>query len=102
MLASKCMWDNTAVGCDMQLPFIEDVSLEVLDLGTKPTKVGGVKVYRVGDEEVIMEMQAIWGSNCRVRASAQIKIAGFVIYIPVEVSNIQVTSEGAAFFLAAL
>jgi hypothetical protein len=77
-------------------PFIEDVSLEVLDLGTKPIKVGGVKVYRVGDEEVIMEMQAIWGSNCRVRVSAQIKIAGFVIYVPVEVSNIQLKATARA------
>ncbi|KAK9809105.1 hypothetical protein WJX72_009433 [[Myrmecia] bisecta] len=72
-----------------QFPFIELISIETLDLGTRPIRVGGVKMYESKEEEVKMEVAAIWGSNARIRVVARLKIAGFVLEIPVEVANIQ-------------
>ena len=74
----------------LQYPFIEAVDIELIDFGTKPLRVGGIKVYDTTDDEVIMETAVVWGSNARVRASARIKIAEWAFYIPIEVSDFQV------------
>ena len=55
----------------LQYPFIEAVDIELIDFGTKPLRVGGIKVYDTTDDEVIMETAVVWGSNARVRASAR-------------------------------
>lgn len=75
----------------LQYPFIEAIDIELIDFGTKPMTVGGVKVYYSQDDEVIMESPLIWGSNAAVRASARIKIAKWSFYMPIELSDFQVS-----------
>ena len=36
-------------------------------MGTIPLRLGGVKVYKSGGDEAILEAPAVWGSDCRVR-----------------------------------
>lgn len=74
----------------MQYPFIEAIDIELIDFGTKPMRVGGVKVYYSQDDEVIMESPLTWGSNATIRASARIKISKWSFYLPVELSEFQV------------
>ena len=77
----------------LQYPFIEAIDIELIDFGTKPMRVGGVKVYYSQDDEVIMESPLTWGSNATVRASARIKISKWSFYIPVELSDFQVSKS---------
>ena len=74
----------------MQYPFIQAVDIEAIDLGEQPPAIGGAKTYTSSADEAILEAPLMWGSSARVRVSARIKVAGFVLYIPVEVTNVQV------------
>ncbi|KAK9915888.1 hypothetical protein WJX75_005707 [Coccomyxa subellipsoidea] len=74
-------------------PFIQAVDIEVLDLGTKPPAIGGAKTYTSSVDEAILEAPVMWGSDMRVRVSVRIKLGGYVLYLPVEVSNIQVRAD---------
>ncbi len=74
----------------VQYPFIQAVDIEVLDLGTKPPAIGGAKTYTSSVDEAILEAPVMWGSDMRVRVAVRIKLGGYVLYLPVEVSNIQV------------
>lgn len=65
------------------------IDIELIDFGTKPIRVGGMKVYTSRDDEVIMESSLYWGSNARVRASARLTLFGWGFYIPLEISKIQ-------------
>ena len=76
----------------MQYPFVEAIDIELIDFGTKPLHVGGLKVFNSHDDEVIMECPLFWGSNARVRASARVRLWRWSLYIPMEVNNIQVLS----------
>lgn len=76
--------------CWLQYPFIEAIDIELIDFGTKPMRVAGVKVYNSVDDEVIMETPLCWGSNARVRVSTRIRISKWSFYIPIEISNFQV------------
>ncbi|EIE27098.1 hypothetical protein COCSUDRAFT_45729 [Coccomyxa subellipsoidea C-169] len=74
-------------------PFIQAVDIEVLDLGTKPPAIGGAKTYTSSVDEAILEAPVMWGSDMRVRVAVRIKLGGYVLYLPVEVSNIQVRAD---------
>lgn len=75
-----------------QYPFIEAIDIELIDFGTKPIRVGGVKVYGSFDDEVIMETPLTWGSNASVRASMRLRFNKWSFYIPVEIANFQVSA----------
>ena len=66
------------------------MDIEAIDLGDEPPAIGGAKTFTSSADEAIVEAPLMWGSRARVRVSARIKVAGFVLYIPVEVTNIQV------------
>ena len=72
-----------------QTPFVQAVDIEVIDLGTKPPAIGGVKSYSATSDEATMECTLMWGSDARVRVSVRVGIEPLAIYIPAEVSNIQ-------------
>ena len=81
---SACLW------CLVQYAFVQAVDVETLDMGTYPMSVGGVKVYKTTEDEGIFECPLTWGSNARVRISARVMLGPFILYIPVEVQNLQV------------
>lgn len=74
----------------MQIPVVEAVDIELIDLGTHPLTIGGIKAYETNGEEVMIEVPVHWGSNMRVRVSARLGLAGYAVNIPVEVKDIQV------------
>ena len=74
----------------VQYPFIQAVDIEVLDLGSQPPAIGGAKSYSAANDEAILEAPVLWGGDARVRASVRIKVGQFVLYLPVEVRNLQV------------
>lgn len=50
----------------LQSKLLDSIEIEVLDLGTKPLRIGGIKTYETKDDEVIVEAPILWGSDCRV------------------------------------
>lgn len=70
---------------------VEAVDIELIDLGTHPLTIGGIKAYETNGEEVMIEVPVHWGSNLRVRVSARLGLAGYAVNIPVEVRDVQVT-----------
>lgn len=74
----------------LQYPFIEAIDIELIDFGTKPVRLAGIKVYSSTDDEVITETPFTWGSNACIRASARIRFQKWSFYIPIEISNFQV------------
>ena len=74
----------------VQYPFIQAVDIEVLDLGTQAPAIGGAKSYSAANDEAILEAPVLWGGDARVRVSVRIKVGGFVLYLPVEVRDLQV------------
>ena len=74
----------------MQIPVVQAVNIDLIDLGTYPLKFGGVKAYETVAEEGMLEVPVQWGSNARVRVSARLGFGGYCVDIPVEVRDIQV------------
>ena len=74
----------------IQVPVVQGVNIELIDLGTHPLAIGGVKAYETVAEEGMLEVPVQWGSNARVRVSARLGFAGYYVNIPVEVRDIQV------------
>ena len=74
----------------LQIPVVQAVDIELIDLGTNPLRIGGIKAYETVGEEVMIEVPVQWGSNARVRVSARLGFAGFYVNIPIEVRDIQV------------
>ena len=78
-----------AVCVPAQYAFVQAVDIENLDMGTIPLSVGGVKVYETSEDEGIFECPMTWGSNAVVRISARIMLGPLVLYLPVEIKNLQ-------------
>ena len=76
----------------MQYPFIQAVDIEILDMGSQPAAFGGAKSYPTANDEAILEAPLLWGGDARVRASVRIKVGTFVLYLPVEIRDLQVCS----------
>ena len=74
-----------------QYPFIQAVDIEVLDLGEQPPAIGGAKSYATSNDEAVLEAPVMWGGDARVRVAVRVKLGGFVLYLPVEVRDLQVT-----------
>ena len=74
-----------------QYPFIQAVDIEVLDLGEEPPAIGGAKSYATSNDEAVLEAPVMWGGDARVRVALRVKLGGFVLYLPVEVRDLQVT-----------
>ena len=77
----------------MQYAFVQAVDVETLDMGTLPMSVGGVKVYQTSEDEGIFECPLTWGSNARVRVGARLVLGPLVLYLPVEIQNLQVQPQ---------
>lgn len=75
------------------VPVVQSVNIELIDLGTHPLAIGGVKAYETVAEEGMLEVPVQWGSNARVRVSARLGFAGYYVNIPVEVRDIQVKAR---------
>lgn len=74
----------------VQYPFIQAVDIEILDMGSQPPAIGGAKSYATNNDEAILEAPMLWGGDARVRVAVRIKVGGFVLYLPVEVRDLQV------------
>ena len=74
-----------------QYPFIQAVDIEVLDLGEQPPAIGGAKSYATSNDEAVLEAPVMWGGDARVRVAVRVKLGGFVLYLPVEVRDLQAT-----------
>lgn len=72
---------------------LEAIDMECLDLGTRPIRIGGIKVYETNEDEVILEAPILWGSNAKIRIAAKIRVAGVMVYVPVEVTDIVMKAE---------
>jgi len=72
-----------------QYPFIEAMDIELIDFGTKPMRIQGVKVYPSQDNEVVMESLLTWGSNARFRASLRLRLSKWSFYLPIELADFQ-------------
>ncbi|KAK9825678.1 hypothetical protein WJX81_002318 [Elliptochloris bilobata] len=70
-------------------PFVQAVDIETIDLGSKAPAIGGVKSYSSSSDEATIECTLMWGSDAKVRVSVRVGIEPLAIYIPAEVSNIQ-------------
>ena len=68
---------------------MQAVDIENLDMGTIPMSVGGVKVYQTSEDEGIFECPMTWGGDAVVRVSARIMLGPLVLYLPIEVKNLQ-------------
>ena len=77
-------------GCVLQYPFLEAMDIELIDFGTKPMRIQGVKVYPSQDNEVVMESPVSWGSNARIRASLRLRFSKWSFYLPIELADFQV------------
>ena len=66
------------------------MDIELIDFGTKPMRIQGVKVYPSQDNEVVMESPLTWGSNARIRASVRLRFKKWSFYMPVELADFQV------------
>ena len=75
----------------VQYPFIQAVDIEVLDLGEQPPAIGGAKSYATSNDEAVLEAPVMWGGDARVRVAVRVKLGGFVLYLPVEVRDLQAT-----------
>jgi hypothetical protein len=58
--------------------------------GNVVQQVTGMKVYHTKDDDAIMETNLEWGSDIRVRVGVRLKLGPFVIYVPLEVEDVQV------------
>lgn len=74
---------------------MQAVNIELIDLGTHPLAVGGVKAYETVAEEAMLEVPVQWGSNARVRVSVRVGLAGMYMNIPIEVRDVQVLQSAA-------
>lgn len=72
------------------MPVVQAVNIELIDLGTHPLAIGGVKAYETAAEEAMLEVPVQWGSNARVCVSVRVGFAGLYMNIPIEVKDIQV------------
>lgn len=74
----------------LQVPVVQAVNIELIDLGTHPIAIGGVKAYETADEESMLEVPVQWGSNARVCVSVRVGFGGMYMNIPIEVKDVQV------------
>mmetsp|Transcript_21148 Transcript_21148/g.58683 ORF Transcript_21148/g.58683 Transcript_21148/m.58683 type:complete len:654 (+) Transcript_21148:121-2082(+) len=76
-----------------QVGVLEALEIECLDLGNRPIRIGGIKVYETNEDEVILEAPILWGSNAKIRLSARLRLGPAMMYVPVEVSDIVMKAE---------
>lgn len=75
------------------VPVVQAVNIELIDLGTHPLRLGGVKAYETVAEEGMLEVPVQWGSNARVRVSVTLGVAGYGVSIPIEVRDVQLKAR---------
>lgn len=69
---------------------MQAVNIELIDLGSHPLAIGGVKAYETTAEEAMLEVPVQWGSNARVCVSVRVGFGSMYMNIPIEVKDIQV------------
>lgn len=69
MCAQKytCSTTATQEEATKGLVHLEDIQLEVFDLGDSPLRVAGLKRYSTSQDEVIVDMPVQWGSQVDIR-----------------------------------
>ncbi|KAL3130563.1 hypothetical protein ABBQ38_008369 [Trebouxia sp. C0009 RCD-2024] len=77
----------------LQVPVVQAVNIELIDLGTHPIAIGGVKAYETADEESMLEVPVQWGSNARVCVSVRVGFGGMYMNIPIEVKDVQLKAR---------
>mmetsp|Transcript_9432 Transcript_9432/g.22710 ORF Transcript_9432/g.22710 Transcript_9432/m.22710 type:complete len:583 (-) Transcript_9432:189-1937(-) len=77
----------------LRVGVLEALDVECFDLGDRPIRIGGIKVYETNEDEVIIEAPILWGSNSTIRIAARVRLAGVVVYIPIEVGDIVLKAE---------
>ena len=74
------------------IPFVQNVRIDVFDLGRRPFRVDSFKSYAssMSDNWIMLEAPLLWGGDMRVRVVVELSFGGlFVVSVPVEVANIQ-------------
>jgi hypothetical protein len=75
-----------------RIPLVQNVRIDVLDLGTRPFRVDSFKSYMSHNDDnwIMFEAPLLWGGDMRVRVVVEVSFFGlFVVGIPVEVANVQ-------------
>ena len=49
-----------------QVKILSSITIDKVDLGKRPMKLGGIKAYETREDEVIMEAPVLWGSSADV------------------------------------
>ncbi|KAF5832806.1 hypothetical protein DUNSADRAFT_11179 [Dunaliella salina] len=96
-----------------QIPYVEDIILGTTSmaderlygpaaewvrgnefhLGRLPLQLGGIKSYDTPDDEVVLEIPLMWGSDAKLNVGVLLKLWLFRLFVPVEVSNLQMKVE---------
>ena len=61
--------EGTVAGGDLDA-WVKD---RPFDLGEIPIKIGGIKTYQTGDDEVIVEAPVLWGGNAKVKSCRHVR-----------------------------
>eukprot|EP00878_Enallax_costatus_P000530 GHUV01000625.1.p1 GENE.GHUV01000625.1~~GHUV01000625.1.p1 ORF type:complete len:924 (+),score=332.66 GHUV01000625.1:261-3032(+) len=70
--------------------YLTSLKLIEFDLGKAAPLIQGLKVYdEMGEEQLMLEVAASWGSNCKVTVAAGVHVLGRSLTIPLTVQNVQ-------------
>ena len=72
---------------------LESIDIEDIKMGDNPIRMGGIKVYQSREDNLMTEGAVIFGSDMRLRVGIKLRVpgTGWAIYLPVQVSDIQVS-----------
>ncbi|KAJ9520774.1 hypothetical protein QJQ45_007633 [Haematococcus lacustris] len=62
-------------------------------LGSKPPRIAGIKKSVTSDNEVILEVPLVWGSNCKLDVAVILRLGPLRVFIPLELSDLHVKVE---------
>ncbi|GAB4813356.1 hypothetical protein N2152v2_000402 [Parachlorella kessleri] len=68
---------------------LESVTIDEIDLGTRPFRLDSVRTLKTYEDELILEAPLFWGGDISVRVTATLRLGGFALVIPVHVANVQ-------------
>ncbi|GAX84222.1 hypothetical protein CEUSTIGMA_g11645.t1 [Chlamydomonas eustigma] len=74
---------------DGALDFSTWIKDKHFDIGDVPLRLGGIKTYNTGEDEVIVETSVLWGSNAKLHVGVFLRFGPFRLYIPIELESVQ-------------
>mmetsp|Transcript_16823 Transcript_16823/g.36400 ORF Transcript_16823/g.36400 Transcript_16823/m.36400 type:complete len:591 (+) Transcript_16823:224-1996(+) len=89
--------ENIVLGTDSMRDDFPDFSKWIKDrefgVGDFPFRLGGIKAYVTSEDEVVLELPMVWGSNCKFDVGVFLRFWKFRIYVPCTIENLQFKAE---------